>query len=497
MMLESVPNEIVVVRRNKSWDVEEHKGGVWKIAYADFMTALMAFFLVMWLINVTDDSVRRGVAQYFNPVKLASTAPNRKGLNDPHINGNTNENGTKLFQGKLGGTDHPTDQEELMGDGDQKGHQQKDEEPLEKATGSVVPGSFEQNFPESVLSSDPYAVLDTLAGRIRLAASSEANPDGIGAGLERENGARGGDAYRDPFDPLYWQFQLGRGIEGSDAAGKGLPGTGGRNTGADSLIKQGDTGAKTKNTQSVQEHDVSEKTPADKASTPEQTSFVSLTGQDTKPGNFLKERTESPSRGEDNQVLTHVMRTPGKEDARIEQTVSTAGAEIQKSSTSEMAGKGQQTSSTVIKLTEVLKNADGTVLEKTAGQIKVQKTETGTLISLTDDQNFGMFAIGSAEPRPELVALLERLGGVIAKAPGRIVIKGHTDARPFKNKSYDNWRLSSARAHMALYMLSRGGVSKARFDRVEGYADRNPKMPSDPLAAANRRVEIFLLEGAE
>ncbi len=121
-MLDGVPNEIVIVRRKNSWEDDQLPHGVWKIAYADFMTALMAFFLVMWLINVTDDSVRRGVAQYFNPVKLASTAPNRKGLNDPEINGDTNEAGTKLFTGKLGGSDAPVDQDENFGDGLDKGH---------------------------------------------------------------------------------------------------------------------------------------------------------------------------------------------------------------------------------------------------------------------------------------------------------------------------------------------------------------------------------------
>jgi chemotaxis protein MotB len=107
-----------------------------------------------------------------------------------------------------------------------------------------------------------------------------------------------------------------------------------------------------------------------------------------------------------------------------------------------------------------------------------------------------MFAIGSAEPRPELVSLLERLGKVISKTEAQIVITGHTDARPFKSKTYDNWRLSSARAHMALYMLSRGGVGSDRFVRIEGAADRHLKNAEDPFAASNRRVEIYLLEEA-
>ena len=52
-----------------------HHGGVWKIAYADFMTAMMAFFLVMWLINSTDKKMLTQVATYFNPMRLTDRRP--------------------------------------------------------------------------------------------------------------------------------------------------------------------------------------------------------------------------------------------------------------------------------------------------------------------------------------------------------------------------------------------------------------------------------------
>ena len=45
--------EILIIRRSSGDDHEGHHGGAWKIAYADFVTAMMAFFLVMWLINVS------------------------------------------------------------------------------------------------------------------------------------------------------------------------------------------------------------------------------------------------------------------------------------------------------------------------------------------------------------------------------------------------------------------------------------------------------------
>src|SRR3712207_9512284 len=44
-----------------------HHGGAWKVAYADFVTAMMAFFLLMWLLNATSEEQRRGLADYFAP----------------------------------------------------------------------------------------------------------------------------------------------------------------------------------------------------------------------------------------------------------------------------------------------------------------------------------------------------------------------------------------------------------------------------------------------
>ncbi|EHH68620.1 flagellar motor protein MotB [Gluconobacter morbifer] len=51
-----------------------HHGGSWKIAYADFVTAMMAFFLVMWLINATTEQQRRGIASFFNPIAADETS---------------------------------------------------------------------------------------------------------------------------------------------------------------------------------------------------------------------------------------------------------------------------------------------------------------------------------------------------------------------------------------------------------------------------------------
>ena len=106
-----------------------------------------------------------------------------------------------------------------------------------------------------------------------------------------------------------------------------------------------------------------------------------------------------------------------------------------------------------------------------------------------------MFEIGSAMPSRELVLAMEKIGRIVNSQKGTISINGHTDARPFRGDTYDNWRLSTARAHSAYYMLVRGGVDERRITEVAGFADRQPKDPANPMAAANRRIEILMATG--
>ena len=59
-----------------------HHGGAWKVAYADFVTAMMAFFLLLWLLGTTDEQKRKGLADYFTPtlVELKSGSAGSNGL---------------------------------------------------------------------------------------------------------------------------------------------------------------------------------------------------------------------------------------------------------------------------------------------------------------------------------------------------------------------------------------------------------------------------------
>ena len=57
----------VIIKRKKVVGGGGHHGGAWKVAYADFVTAMMAFFMLMWLLGATTEKQRKGIADYFNP----------------------------------------------------------------------------------------------------------------------------------------------------------------------------------------------------------------------------------------------------------------------------------------------------------------------------------------------------------------------------------------------------------------------------------------------
>jgi len=60
-------NAPVIIKRKKVIAGGGHHGGAWKVAYADFVTAMMAFFLLMWLLGATNEKQRKGIADFFNP----------------------------------------------------------------------------------------------------------------------------------------------------------------------------------------------------------------------------------------------------------------------------------------------------------------------------------------------------------------------------------------------------------------------------------------------
>ena len=70
----------IIIKKIKKGDHGGHHGGAWKVAYADFVTAMMAFFLLMWLINTTSPEQKRGIADYFAPASVSQTTSGSGGI---------------------------------------------------------------------------------------------------------------------------------------------------------------------------------------------------------------------------------------------------------------------------------------------------------------------------------------------------------------------------------------------------------------------------------
>ncbi len=362
--------DILVIKRGRGGGDEGHHGGVWKIAYADFMTAMMAFFLVMWLINAANEETRAQVASYFNPVKLVDTVGMTKGVQVPKTGSSGDEQMAKLARTKG------------------------------KQTGKYLPPNAEPSpVNEENMFRDPYVVLRNIA--------SELGP-GRGAykpapSTDLAQGSRGGEAYRDPFDPDFW-------------AAPELPPPAGEKEAAPRKTAKADSAA------------------------PDQSAPAKASPDKANP------------------------------DKAAPETGQTRAAALKKQIDAAIGEAG---------------------LPDTP-DIQVKPGPDGLLLSVTDKFDFGMFAISSARPGPELVHVMDRIAAVLKKHKGELIIRGHTDARPFTSGKYDNWRLSTARAHMAYHMLVRGGIEPQRITRIEGYADRMLKLKDAPNAAQNRRIEILI-----
>jgi chemotaxis protein MotB len=382
-------NEIIIVRRSAE-SHDGHHGGGWKIAYADFMTAMVAFFLVMWLINAANEETKAAIAAYFNPVQLTDQKPAEKGLKDP----------AKDAQGEQTQQRSKVDGEQAKSGGSAKTGDQ-----LTATSGE------ETKYSDADFFENPYSVLSEIAREVGHEANISVKGDGGAAQSGPSTGAAGGEAYRDPFDPDFWTKQ----VEVKDAG----------NTAESDMASAA--------------HSTREAASGPKA-------------PDSAEGAKAADAPENQAPAEN----------PQKEAEALK-------AEIEK----ELGGDA------------------GRLLESLA----VTPAEGGLLVTISEQTDAPMFAVGSAVPQKELVLAMEKIGRLLAERPGAVAVRGHTDGRPFKDGTYDNWRLSAARAQSAYYMLVRGGLKEERVKQISGFADRRLQVPNDPYAPANRRIEILLQSG--
>jgi chemotaxis protein MotB len=332
----------------KKYEIVEggHHGGAWKVAYADFVTAMMAFFLLMWLLNATTEDQRKGLADYFSPNNLMSHA----------------------------------------------------------SSGTGEPFGGHTAFDEGALVSDRGAV-EIMTGKRPVVDRTEDGDDPIYTSLHR---AKSGDG-------------VGQGPMADDQD-------------------------------------------ADDAN-------------DNKPlGQKGTQPAAGPGGGSD------VLRE-GQPDARPF-TAAEVTAEKSRSEKAAFEQAAQQIKEAV---------RSDPALADIAKQLAVDLTPDGLRIQILDEVKLPMFPTGSSTPNDRVRLLMQKVVPVLLKLRQPISIAGHTDAAPFPGPEYTNWELSADRANATRRMLVDGGFPEARIKSVIGDADRDPLLPADPLAAANRRIAILVL----
>lgn len=378
-------NEIIIIKRHGGHH-DGHHGGAWKIAYADFMTAMMAFFLVMWLINAANPQTKAALASYFNPVQLSDAKPSEKGVKAPAKDAKGEEDQMKS---KVDGNETKT------------GGSAKSGNDMTATSGE------ETQYSDADFFENPYSVLSEIANEVGRQANISAKGEGGASTSGPATGAEGGEAYRDPFDPDFWTKQVE--LQNAEKGGESLEAKAGNGPSDDTK----DAAGKEKSPEEL-------KAEADKAA------------------------AQKPD----------------------EKAAETLKAEIQK----EIGGAAGKLSEGLL----------------------VTPTEGGLLVTISEQGEAPMFGVGSAVPQKDMVIAMEKIGKLLAVRKGSVAIRGHTDGRPFKNGAYDNWRLSSDRAQSAYYMLVRGGLAEGRVSQISGFADKRLQVTNDPLAPANRRIEILL-----
>ncbi len=108
-----------------------------------------------------------------------------------------------------------------------------------------------------------------------------------------------------------------------------------------------------------------------------------------------------------------------------------------------------------------------------------------------------LFSEAQADLTPRAEEMLAGLAPVLAKAPSRLRVEGHTDDVPIHSAQYpSNWELSTARAISVIQYLEDHGIARERLS-VAGYGEFHPFAPNDSTErrALNRRVEIVVLGG--
>ena len=128
-------------------------------------------------------------------------------------------------------------------------------------------------------------------------------------------------------------------------------------------------------------------------------------------------------------------------------------------------------------------------------QIKLEMTPEGLVIHIVDADQRPMFDVGSARVKDYMREILREVGRLLNEVDNKVTITGHTDAAPYLGgeRSYSNFDLSADRANASRRELVAGGIVEGKVLRVVGLASVQLVKPEDPRDAANRRINITVM----
>ncbi len=491
---QAAPSLVIVRRRGGDGDGGHH-GGMWKIAFADFMTAMMAFFLVMWLINVSDDEKVRKIALYFNPLPTNSKQLPQKGVHEEQHDKKNIEESEKEGTGKFV---RKFSDEELM----------KDPEGVVKKILSQTSPEPKQTPPNAPKNKKNARMFLEKGGKINASKPSGGQASNIGTTAKVNKGlsttlnlplliatpevpakksAKGGRVAVSQNKP---ETNAQREASTNDRQRKAPSNINKKSQNADQKTLQKNAlmlakpGASARQVNDGKEKHTEQHQKTGPAKTIQKNALMLA-----KPGASARQVND----GKEKHAEQHQKTGPAK---IIQKKTGPVKTITSRKKLSGSAGSEQKRRDDIKDL-QKLKHEIAKLIQPskpgTIPRVLVERTPEGILISLMDEFDYGMFAIGSAEPHPHFARLVRDLAHILTQRKEHIVVRGHTDGRPYKSKkNLDNWRLSTMRAHMARYLLKAGGVASDRILKLEGFADRRLRIPSNPFAAQNRRIEILL-----
>jgi len=164
---------------------------------------------------------------------------------------------------------------------------------------------------------------------------------------------------------------------------------------------------------------------------------------------------------------------------------------------SNMSGSGTGVSICVDdmeKLKEKLEEAMKTMpkFEQFKKNVQVIVTGEGLRVEMLENEKGMFFESGKPNPSDQGRELLAKLSEELGKLPNKLLVEGHTDAKPYASGTYTNWELSADRANSARRMMMESGVRADQVAQVRGFADQHLRTPKDPENPSNRRISVLM-----